>query len=126
MKGVGILAVALTLFGCASGIDGFDQQVKFSSSPSGASVNVAVLEGSKPVTLPIDGSCMTPCSLSIARDRTYQATFTKAGCTSVEMRLYPTRDSRFFAPAFPDAWTGKTYDLKPDPMSATLTCETGA
>ena len=126
MKPAVVCVAVLALSGCASGIDGFYQQVQFDSTPAGAAVTVTVswLDGTIE-EVPTKGSCITPCSLMIGRDYTYRATFTKEGCSSVDLRLYPTRDSTFFVPLLPDAWTGKAHDLKPNPMNAKLRCGAG-
>jgi hypothetical protein len=127
MKRIGIVAALLVLSGCAAGIDGFDQKVAFDSAPSGALVNVAWLDQGQPRPLQVDGSCTTPCVLPIDRDRSYKVTFTKAGCAPADLRLYPTHSQWYFplVSALPDSVTGRTYDLKPVPARATLSCGTG-
>jgi len=128
MKRIGIVVAALALSGCAAGLDGFYQNVKFDSAPSGAQVDVAWLDKGRPVPLKVDGSCTTPCTLPIARDRTYLAIFTKPGCTTASARLYPTHSQWYFplVSLLPDSVTGRTYDLKPVPARAALSCGTGA
>ena len=125
MKHASLFLVALILGGCSRGLDGFYQQVQFDSAPTGASVNVAVLDGNQRLPVLAEGSCTTPCTLPIARDRNYVATFSKSGCTPAEARFIPTRLTRFFTPILPDSVTGNTYDLTPDPIRAQLACGTG-
>ena len=126
MRFAALLAVTLALCGCSRGIDGFYQQVHFDSAPSGAAVDVAILDGTERYPLRVDGRCTTPCTLPILRDRSYVATFSKTGCTPAEAPLIPTRMKPFFAPALPDSITGNAYDLTPDPINARLSCGTGA
>ena len=116
-----VAATALALTGCATGINGFDERVAFSSAPAGATVSVARLREGK-LVVPINASCVTPCSVVIKRDVDYQANFTKEGCHTVDMRLYPTFESTFFFSWLPDMWTGGAYDLKPNPMNVKLLC----
>jgi hypothetical protein len=125
MRRASLILVALTLGGCSHGIDGFYQKVSFDSTPAGAAVNVAVQDGAKRVPVPVDASCTTPCSLPILRDRSYVATFSKAGCTSAERSMIPTRMKSFFIPILPDSVTGNAYDLTPAAISASLACGAG-
>jgi hypothetical protein len=122
MKHVVAVAVAtLGLSGCATAVNGFDERVQFASSPAGAEVTVAQLVRGK-LDSPVAGSCATPCSLVLERDVTYQATFMKAGCYPVDLRLYPTYDSAFYFAVIPDFWTGGAYDVQPNPTSVKLVC----
>jgi len=126
MKHASLIVVALALAGCSRGIDGFYQDVHFDSAPAGAAVNLSIVDGKDRYPLRADGSCFTPCTLPIARDRSYVATFEKAGCAPAEAPLIPTRRKPFFAPALPDSITGNAYDLTPDPIRAQLACGTSS
>jgi hypothetical protein len=126
MRYAAVLAMMLAVSGCSRGLDGFYQEMHFDSAPTGAAVNVAVVDGKERLPVRVDGSCFTPCTLPIARDRSYVATFAKAGCTPSEARIIPTRMEPFFAPLLPDEISGNPYDLTPDPIRAQLACGTGA
>ena len=126
MKHASLFLVALILGGCSPGLEGFDDQMSFDSAPTGATVNVAIVDGKQRIPVPVDGSCTTPCTLPINRDRNYVATFSKAGCTSAEAPFIPTRLTRFFTPILPDSMTGNTYALTPNPIRAQLACGVGA
>jgi len=115
-----VVIAALGLSGCATALNGFDERVQFASNPAGADVTVAQMRRGKLETPA--GSCATPCSLVLARDVTYQATFTKQGCYPVDLRLYPAYDSAFYFAIVPDFWTGAAYDVQPNPTSVKLVC----
>ena len=108
-----ILALtALALAGCATLVNGgADQEVAFDTAPTGASVAVAGV-----------GSCTTPCSLSMFRNRDYTAVYTKQGCFPVERRIAPVFDSALYYAIIPDFWTGAAYDLAPNPAHVKLLC----
>jgi hypothetical protein len=110
----------LAVAGCSSGVDGFHQQVAFDSAPAGATVAVAWADDVQK-EMPAKG-CATPCSLALLRGPTYVATFTKEGCAPAARSLYATHSATFFVPLLPDGFTGQTYDLRPDPVRAELTC----
>jgi hypothetical protein len=115
------VAALLSLAGCATAVNGFDERIGFDSAPQGAAVRVTRIDlaGER---LDLEGRCDTPCSLVLERGPTYNVRFSKDGCGPVNIRLYPRVDSAYYYFWIPDLWTGGAYDIQPNPVNVTMTC----
>jgi hypothetical protein len=111
----------LSLTGCATAVNGFDERIAFDSQPDGAAVRITRVDRAGE-RLEVEGRCDTPCSLVLERGPTYRARFSKDGCGPVNIRLYPRVDSAFYYFWIPDLWTGGAHDIQPNPVRVTMTC----
>lgn len=112
-----LLAVSLLAPGCATIIHGSNQDVAFSSSPSGATVTV-------------DGEALgtTPLVTGLSRDDAHTVRITMDGYQPYEMTLTKSVDGWVWGNIVfggliglgVDAATGAMYKLSPDQVSADL------
>jgi hypothetical protein len=107
------LAAALLLSGCATMIRGTKQEVSINSDPPGA--EVAISNGQ---------SCVTPCTIEAKRKQSLQVTFRKQGCRTATRSMVPTLSGGgAIMGGFVDYGTGAVYNLEPNPLLVTLTCD---
>jgi hypothetical protein len=145
-----VLAAAALCAGCASVTRGTSEQVSFDSTPSGAEVRTIVLSrcGDQPCRTgnaerdagptqmsaePTPGpSCVTPCTIAVARADKLLATFTKPGYRPQQI-VVDTRVAGAGAVGFAgnvivgggvgmvvDAASGATLEHFPNPVVVTL------
>jgi hypothetical protein len=116
-----IIALALTVGGCATVTRGTTSQVQFQSEPSGA--NMRTSHGH---------NCVTPCTLQMNRKDEFIATFSKPGFAdqdvSVRTKVAGEGVAGFAGNVLvggvigmaADAATGATLEHYPNPVSVTL------
>jgi hypothetical protein len=114
-------AAVLSLSGCATAFNGWDERISFDSAPQGAAVRVTRID-SAGERLELEGRCQTPCSMVLERGPTYRVRFSRDGCGPVNVRLYPRVDSALYVFGIPDLWTGGAYDIQPNPVNVKMTC----
>jgi hypothetical protein len=115
------LLAALSLSGCATAINGFDQRVSFDSAPKGAQVRVTRIDMAQERTA-LEGRCETPCSMVLTRGPDYRVRFSKDGCGPVNVRLYPKFDTAFYYAIAPEFMIDTPYDIAPNPVKVNMTC----
>jgi uncharacterized protein YceK len=121
-----LIFILLLCSGCATIMRDTTQDVAINSSPDGALASV----NSPGWASPWDGSsCITPCSLTLVRAHAYYVTFSEAGCVHQMQTLTPhrSRDGTIEAVAgtfvgLVDFLDGAVYDIRPNPISASLAC----
>jgi hypothetical protein len=74
----GIVA-AIGVAGCATMIRGTHESLDLVSTPTGARADLSTGQ-----------SCITPCAQNIARDASFSVTFSKDGCDSQTIAVFPT------------------------------------
>ena len=146
----GILICALTLAGCASIARGTTDQVAFESTPQGATVRTAYEAGcggfpcqntneaggtyspQEPLPPEPGAACVTPCVLTIGKNKRVIATFTKDGYHPEVIRITPEVAGAGVAGVagnlilgggigiITDTATGAANDLRPNPAVAVL------
>jgi hypothetical protein len=103
---------ALLLTGCATMIRGTHEPLQLSSSPEGA---VAQISNGQ--------SCTTPCAMDEERDSSFSITFSKDGCDSQTVSVFPTlAGAGVLLGGIIDYGTGAVYSLRPNPVVTTLKC----
>lgn len=103
---------ALLLAGCATMIRGTHEPLQLSSSPEGA---VAQISNGQ--------SCTTPCAMDEERDSSFSITFSKDGCDSQTVSVFPTlAGAGVLLGGIIDYGTGAVYSLRPNPVVTTLKC----
>jgi len=121
MRILAVIALALTLGGCATVTRGTTSQVDFQSNPSGAAMRTSH-----------GHNCVTPCTLQMNRKDEFIATFSKPGFADQEVNVR-TKVAGSGAAGFAgnvliggvigmaaDAATGATLEHYPNPVSVTL------
>lgn len=121
MRIVLVIAVALTLGGCATVTRGTTSQVQFHSDPPGAAMRTSH-----------GHNCVTPCTLQMNRKDEFIATFSKPGFADQEVPVR-TKVAGEGAAGFAgnvliggvvgmaaDAATGATLEHYPNPVSVTF------
>lgn len=145
-KAILIATLVAMLGGCASVTRGVDENVTFNSVPPGATMRsvydthcgacmvdsqaTAVGENEPP---PVEGpACITPCSITVPRNKVLIATFTKEGyepeTVNVRWKVPPTGAAGFVGNALIggviglaiDAGTGAALDHSPNPATAIM------
>lgn len=116
MSKVGIsIVIALLSMGlssCATMIRGTEQQLSIDSQPLGAKA-----------TLSNGQSCITPCSMKLKRDQSVLITYSKPGCKSAQLSVYPTlAGAGVIMGGLIDYGTGAVYNLTPNPATVLLDC----
>jgi PEGA domain-containing protein len=124
MRLLGIVALGVTLSGCASVTRGTTENISISSTPSGA---VAVISG-----LEVPTTCTTPCAVVAKRNADISVTVQKEGYEPQVVQLtreVPGTGAAGFAGNLlaggligmgVDAATGAATDHKPNPVIVTL------
>jgi hypothetical protein len=121
LKGLGALAAALILGGCATVTRGTNDQVQLRSAPSGAIATASTGQ-----------SCTTPCTITVGRKDEFSVRFEKPGFISQDVQV-KTQASGAGQAAMAgnlivggivgmatDASTGATLDHVPNPVSVEL------
>jgi hypothetical protein len=124
MKNAVVVLLTCTLLfpftGCASIMHGKTEQIKFTSSPPGATVQVGSQTG------------ITPTSLILNRRGKYVARFSKEGCEPKEVKMKEGMSMWFLLgnvvfggiPGWIiDAINGSIGDLSPDNVHANMVCK---
>jgi len=115
-RAIAVAGTLLIFSGCATMIRGTHEQLQLSSNPEGV---VAQLSNGQ--------SCTTPCSLSEPRDSSFAVTFSRDGCDSQMVSVFPTvAGSGILLGGLIDYGTGAVYSLEPNPVVASLKCRTVA
>ncbi len=110
-----MLLLPAVLAGCATMIRGTEQEIFINSEPEGAEV-----------TLSNGQQCVTPCRLKAQRKESLQITVRKEGCNTITTAMVPTlAGAGVILGGLIDYGTGAVYDLQPNPLFVTLTCEDG-
>jgi len=117
-----LAAIGLLAVGCASIIHGNKQVVEFQTTPTGAWIEVKDTFGMT------QGSCETPCSIKLKRNREYKAIITKSGYAPVEMVIQKGTDGWIWGnivfggvPGLViDFISGAAYKLSPAEVQVTL------
>ena len=106
------IASILLFSGCATMIRGTHEPLQMSNSPEGA---VAQISNGQ--------SCTTPCSMDEERDSSFSITFSKDGCDSQTVSVFPTlAGAGVLLGGIIDYGTGAVYSLRPNPVVTTLKC----
>lgn len=119
---VSIFLFGSIFLGCCSIIHGTKQNIAFQSSPSGAMVEVKDAMGVS------YGSCDTPCSLELKRQREYKVNIYKSGYASFEFVIQRKTDGWVFGNILfggiigliVDFSNGAAYKLSPNEVQTTL------
>ncbi len=112
------MVAAIGVAGCATMIRGTHESLDLVSTPTGARADLSTGQ-----------SCVTPCAQNIARDASFSVTFSKEGCDSQTIAVFPTlAGAGVLLGGVIDYGTGAVYDLRPNPVAPTLNCHnaTGA
>lgn|SRR5579863_1776526 len=121
VKGIGALAAALVLGGCATITRGTTDQVQIRSAPNGALAKASTGQ-----------SCTTPCTISVGRKDEFTVHFAKPGFVPqdvpVRTQVSGAGEAGFAGNVLvgglvgmaTDASTGATLDHVPNPVSVTL------
>ena len=113
MRGRFSMIALVALTGCATMIRGTEQEVFINSEPEGAEVTIS--NGMQ---------CVTPCRLKAQRKESLQITIRKEGCNTITTAMIPTlAGAGAILGGLIDYGTGAVYDLQPNPLFVTLTCE---
>ena len=109
-----VLAFVCSLMsGCATMVRGTTQSVSINSDPDGATV-----------TLSNGNTCVTPCVMEAQRKNSLQITVDKEGCRRQTTAMVPTlAGAGAMLGGMIDYGTGAVYDLQPNPLFVTLTCD---
>jgi len=107
------IAAILLFSGCATIIRGTHEPLQLSSSPEGVTAQLSNGQ-----------SCTTPCSLDEERDASFSITFSKDGCDSQTVSVFPTlAGAGVILGGLIDYGTGAVYSLQPNPVVTTLKCK---
>lgn len=113
----GVLAV-LAAAGCATVVNGFDQELAVNTQPAGALVSLSNGQ-----------ACTSPCTMVVPRDLELVAAITKPGCDPIKRTLYsvprPGNTGWFSSSVLysaADYETGAAYRLTPNPLDVQLFC----
>jgi hypothetical protein len=107
-----VLGCGVLLSGCATMIRGTEEPLQLTSFPNGAK---AVIGSGQ--------SCMTPCSIHLARNTSTVVTFEHEGCDTVMISVFPTlAGAGVILGGVIDYGTGAVYNLQPNPVVANLRC----
>ena len=118
MKVIFLMMVCLFGTGCATMIRGTEQQVSVYTNPPGAKIEFSNGQ-----------SCQSPCTIVCKRKQSLQVTISKEGCQTQTVTMIPTLAIPMFGGVGTallrgiDFATGAAYDLYPNPLTVTLTCE---
>jgi hypothetical protein len=124
MRLFGVVALSVTLGGCASVTRGTTENISIASTPSGVEAVVSGME--------VPTTCMTPCSIVVKRNADISITFQKDGYEPQIVPLsrdIPTGGAAGFAGNLllggvvgmgVDAATGAATDHKPNPVIVTM------
>jgi hypothetical protein len=102
-----LLSALVVLASCTTMSRGTSEEIYFNSNPIGASF-----------ALSTGASCVAPCHIKLDRDTAVQVAITKEGCQPQAAGTWQT--GQF------DYDTGAVYDLLPNPLNVTLTCQAGS
>jgi hypothetical protein len=106
------IASVVLFSSCATMIRGTHEPPQLSSSPEGALAQISNGQ-----------SCTTPCSLDEERDSSFSITFSKDGCDSQTVSVFPTlAGAGVLLGGVIDYGTGAVYSLRPNPVVTTLRC----
>jgi hypothetical protein len=135
MKTIVIVALAATLGGCASATRGWNEQIQFDSSPTGATVRTEIIDPfcaeTNCPTQP-GPACVTPCVVQVARRDRLKANFTKEGfepqVVPVDVRIAGQGVAGFAGNVLiggaigmvVDAASGATLEHFPNPITVVL------
>lgn len=111
---LGFLAASLILSACTTLSRGTTEIVYFNSTPIGATF-----------ALDTGASCTAPCNVKLPRDKAVQVTISKEGCQPQTATLVPQVSSAAgtWQTGQFDYDTGAVYDLLPNPLNVTLSCQ---
>ncbi len=127
MRFLGVVALAVTLGGCASVTRGTTENISIASTPAGAEATISGLE--------VPTACVTPCAIVAKRSADISISFAKPGFESETVTLtkeVPATGAAGFAGNVlagglvgmgVDAATGAAQDHKPNPVIVTLRLE---
>jgi hypothetical protein len=109
-------ATAFLVAGCATMIRGTREPLQLSSNPEGAEAQLSNGQ-----------SCTTPCSIDLPRETSVAVNFTKDGCDSQTVSVFPTlAGAGVILGGVIDYGTGAVYNLQPNPVIAGLHCHSVA
>lgn len=113
MRLLAALMMMLVLSGCATILRGTEQQVSVNTNPTGAQVQFS------------NGiSCNSPCNLKAKRDQALVITISKDECQTQTASMIPMlAGAGVVFGGLIDYGTGAVYDLQPNPLTVTLSCE---
>jgi hypothetical protein len=107
------LAAAIGLSGCATIIRGTEQQVAVNTNPPGAKISFS--NGQE---------CIGPCLMNVKRNQSLIVTISKSGCQTQTASMVPTlAGGGILLGGLVDYGTGAVYDLQPNPLTVTLSCQ---
>lgn len=115
IKTIGIITLAsatILLSGCATMIRGTSEQLQITSTPNGAHA-----------TLSNGQRCTTPCNMKLKRNQSVVITYSKPGCKSTQLSVYPTlAGAGVILGGIVDYGDGAVYNLTPNPANVMLDC----
>ena len=128
LKGVLSIALAAGVTGCATVIHGTNQQIRFESTPSGATAQVRATAktGTQSVT--------TPGQLTLSRDSSYDVTFEKPAYLPAHAHVGQSASGAVWGNILlggiigfiVDLSDGAAYNLEPETVSTTLVADPAA
>jgi hypothetical protein len=112
-----LLSALVVLASCTTMSRGTSEEIYFNSNPIGASF-----------ALSTGASCVAPCHIKLDRDTAVQVAITKEGCQPQTATLVPqvSAAAGTWQTGQFDYDTGAVYDLLPNPLNVTLTCQAGS
>lgn len=110
--GLALVTALFSASGCATMIRGTEEALSVTSTPEGVTAKLS------------DGqSCKTPCQFTLKRNQTVLITYTKEGCATETLTVFPTlAGAGVILGGLIDCGTGAVYSLVPNPAHVMMKC----